>query len=174
MPTYSFKGVAPRLGTGVYLAPNASVIGDVVIGEASSIWFGAVLRGDVFPIRVGARTNVQDNAVVHVTGGKAATTIGDDVTIGHLALIHGCTIGNRCLIGMGSILLDGAVVEDDCFIAAGSLITPGTRVASRSLMVGRPARKARTLDDADLEDIRTAGALYMQYARDFSTELERI
>lgn len=172
MPIYAHKGVTPRLGTGVYLAPNASVIGDVTIGDSSSIWFGAVLRGDVFPIRIGARTNIQDNAVVHVTGGKAATTIGDDVTVGHLALIHGCTIGDRCLVGMGSIVLDGAIVEEECFIAAGSLIPPGMRVASRSLMVGRPARKARTLDDADLEEIRNAGALYVQYARDFATALE--
>ena len=174
MPIYSHKGVTPRLGTSVYLAPNASVIGDVVIGDESSIWFGVVVRGDVFPIRIGARTNVQDNAVVHVTNGKAATTIGDDVTIGHLALIHGCTIGHRCLIGMGSIVLDGAIVENECFIAAGSLIPPGMRVESRSLMVGRPARKARTLSDADLEEIRNAGALYMQYARDFATEVKLV
>ncbi len=172
MPLYSHKGVTPRLGTSVYLAPNASVIGDVVIGDGSSIWFGAVLRGDVFPIRIGARTNVQDNAVIHVTGGKAATTIGDDVTVGHLALIHGCTVGDRCLVGMGSIILDGAMVEDDCFIAAGSLIPPGMRVASRSLMVGRPAKKARTLDDSDLDEIKNAGALYVQYARDFTTDVK--
>ncbi len=174
MPVYPFKGVTPRLGAGVFVAPNASVIGDVVIGDASSIWFGVVLRGDVFPIRIGARTNIQDNTVVHVTGGKSATTIGDDVTVGHSALIHGCTVGSRCLVGMGSIVLDGAVIEDDCFIAAGSLVPPGMRVASRSLMIGRPAKKVRTLEDADLEDIRSAGALYVQYARDFSTELERI
>ncbi len=172
MPLYSHKGVSPRLGNSVYLAPNASVIGDVTIGDDSSIWFGAVLRGDVFPIRIGARTNIQDNAVVHVTGGKAATTIGDDVTVGHLALIHGCTIGNRCLIGMGSIVLDGAIVEDECFIAAGALVPPGMRVARRSLMVGRPAKLARTLTDADLEDIRNAGELYMQYARDFASAVE--
>jgi gamma-carbonic anhydrase len=174
MPLYSYKGVAPNLGRGVYLAPNATVIGDVVIGDDSSVWFGAVLRGDVFPIRIGARTNVQDNAVVHVTGSKAATTIGDDVTVGHLALIHGATIGNRCLIGMGSIVLDGAIVEDECFIAAGALVPPGMRVPSRSLMVGRPARKARTLNDAELEDIKNAGALYTQYARDFSTDVKPV
>ncbi|HVH44750.1 MAG TPA: gamma carbonic anhydrase family protein [Labilithrix sp.] len=168
MPLYSHKGVVPRLAEGVYIAPNASIIGDVVIGAESSIWFGVVLRGDVFPIRIGERTNVQDNAVVHVTNGKAATTIGDDVTVGHLALLHGCTIGSRCLVGMGSIVLDGAIVEDECFIAAGALVSPGTRVAPRSLMVGRPARKVRTLSDADLEDIRTAGSLYVQYARDFA------
>ncbi|MBN9159564.1 MAG: gamma carbonic anhydrase family protein [Myxococcales bacterium 68-20] len=174
MPIYSHKGVTPRIGERVYLAPNATVIGDVVIGDDSSVWFGAVLRGDVFPIRIGARTNIQDNAVVHVTGGKAETSIGDDVTVGHLALIHGCTVGNRCLVGMGSIVLDGAVVEDECFIAAGALVPPGMRVARRSLMVGRPARMARVLDDAALADIANAGALYMQYARDFATDLKLV
>ncbi len=174
MPLYSHKGVAPTLGRDVYVAPNATVIGDVVIGDASSVWFGAVIRGDVFPIRIGARTNIQDNAVVHVTNGKAATNIGDDVTVGHLALLHGCTIGNRCLIGMGSIVLDGAVVEDECFIAAGALVTPGMRVTSRSVMFGRPARRMRELDDADLESIRLAGAQYVDYAQDFRLDVKLI
>jgi carbonic anhydrase/acetyltransferase-like protein (isoleucine patch superfamily) len=174
MPLYSHKGVTPSLGHGVYLAPNVTLIGDVVVGDESSVWFGAVVRGDVFPIRIGARTNLQDNVVVHVTGDKAATTIGDDVTVGHLALIHGCTIGNRCLIGMGSIVLDGAIVEDECLIAAGALVPPGMRVARRSLMVGRPARKARTLGDADLENIRDAGAHYVEYARTFATDVKLV
>ena len=174
MPLYSHKGILPRLAPDVFVAPNATIIGDVVIGAQSSIWFGVVLRGDVFPIRIGARTNIQDNAVVHVTNGKAATTIGDDVTVGHLALLHGCTVGDRCLIGMGSIILDNAVIEDDCFVAAGSLISPGTRIAARSLVVGRPARKVRTLDDADLAEIRNAGALYVQYAHDFVNEVQLV
>src|SRR5262245_8788896 len=174
MPIYAHKRIAPTLGKDVYLAPNATVIGDVVIGDESSVWFGVVIRGDVFPIRIGARTNVQDNAVVHVTNGKAATSIGDDVTVGHLALVHGCAIGNRCLIGMGSIVLDDAIIEDECFIAAGALVPPGMRVAARSLMVGRPARKVRTLEDADLAEIANAGALYVQYARDFATDVKLI
>ncbi|MBX3205539.1 MAG: gamma carbonic anhydrase family protein [Labilithrix sp.] len=174
MPLYAHKGVTPRLGERVYLAPNATVIGDVVLGDDSSVWFGAVIRGDVFPIRIGARTNIQDNAVVHVTGGRAATTIGDDVTVGHLALVHGATVGSRCLVGMGSIVLDGAVVEDDCFIAAGALVPPGMRVASRSMMVGRPARVARTLSDADLAEIAGAGGLYVQYAREFATDVKPV
>lgn len=174
MPIYSHKGVVPKIAPDVYVAPNASIIGDVVIGAGSSIWFGTVLRGDVFPIRIGERTNIQDNAVVHVTNGKAATTVGDDVTVGHLALLHGCTIGHRCLVGMGSIVLDGAVVEDDCFIAAGALVSPGTKVAARSLMIGRPARKIRTLTDADLEEIRNAGSLYVQYAREFRSDVELV
>lgn len=168
MAVYALRGVRPQLGEGVFVAPSASVIGDVVLGAESSVWFGTVLRGDVFPIRVGARTNVQDNAVVHVTGGKSATTIGDDVTVGHLALVHGCTIGSRCLIGMGSIVLDDAVIEDECLIAAGSLVPPRMRIPTRSLVMGRPAKVIRTLDPSDLQHIREAGALYVGYARDFA------
>jgi carbonic anhydrase/acetyltransferase-like protein (isoleucine patch superfamily) len=168
---FALHGVAPKLGRGAFVAPTASVIGDVVLGDESSIWFGTVVRGDVFPIRIGARTNVQDNAVIHVTGGKSATTIGDDVTIGHLALVHGCTVGSRCLIGMGSILLDDAVVEDDCLIAAGTLVPPRMRVPARSLVMGRPAKVVRTLELQDLEHIREAGALYVGYARDYAAGL---
>lgn len=171
MGIYTLKGVTPQLGEGVFVAPTASVIGDVVLGAESSIWFGTVLRGDVFPIRVGARTNVQDNAVVHVTGGKSPTTIGDDVTIGHLALVHGCTIGSRCLIGMGSIVLDDAIIEDECLIAAGSLVPPRMRIPARSLVMGRPARVVRRLEQADIEHIREAGALYVGYAREYLTDL---
>lgn len=171
MPLYVHKGVTPILGKDVYVAPNATIIGDVVIGDQSSIWFGAVIRGDVFPIRIGARTNIQDNAVVHVSAGKARTTIGDDVTLGHLALVHGCTIGSRCLIGMGSIVLDNAVVEDECFVAAGALVPPGMRIPSRSLAVGRPARVIRKLEEADLADIRNAGTMYVQYALDFASDV---
>ncbi len=167
MPVFELNGVTPTLGRSVFIAPTASVIGDVVLGDESSVWFGVVMRGDVFPIRVGARTNVQDNAVVHVTGGQTATSIGDDVTIGHSAIVHGCTVGNRCLIGMGSIVLDGAVVEDDSFVGAGTLVPPRMRVPSRSLVLGRPAKVIRTLDSADLLQIREAGAQYVANARAF-------
>jgi carbonic anhydrase/acetyltransferase-like protein (isoleucine patch superfamily) len=167
MTVYALKGVTPKLGRATFVAPSASVIGDVVLGDESSVWFGTVLRGDVFPIRIGARSNVQDNAVVHVTGGQAATSLGDDVTIGHMALIHGCTVGNRCLIGMGSTVLDGAVIEDDCLVAAGSLVPPRMRIPTGSLAMGRPARVVRVLSPADLEHIREASTLYAGYARDF-------
>jgi carbonic anhydrase/acetyltransferase-like protein (isoleucine patch superfamily) len=169
-PIHSFKGVTPKLGRGVFIAPSASVIGDVVIGDDSSVWFGAVLRGDAFPIRIGARTNIQDNAVVHITGGKAATSVGDDVTVGHLALIHGCTVGNRCLVGMGSILLDGAVIGDECFIAAGALVPPGMRVPTRSLVMGRPGKVVRMLAPADLEHIRDAAAVYVAHVAEYLAE----
>jgi carbonic anhydrase/acetyltransferase-like protein (isoleucine patch superfamily) len=159
----------------VFIAPNATVIGDVYIGAGSSVWFGTTIRGDVFPIRIGARTNIQDNSVIHVTGGTARTTVGDDVTVGHMALLHGCTVGNRVLVGMGSIVLDGAVLEDDCILAAGSLVGPGSRIPTRSLAMGRPAKVVRPLKDEDLTWVRAAGTLYVEYAKTFqSPELVRI
>lgn len=171
MPIYALNGVKPQIHESAWIAPNATVIGDVVIGEGSSVWFGAVIRGDVFPIRIGARTNIQDNAVVHVTNGRAATTIGDDVTIGHSAIIHGCTVGNRCLVGMGSTVLDNATVEDDVFVAAGSLVPPGARVESGGMAIGRPAKRVRALNDMDRMEIAGAAALYVQYAQDFRSGL---
>ena len=167
---YEHCGKAPVLGRDVFIAPNATVIGDVELGDESSIWFGCIVRGDVFPIRFGARTNLQDGSVVHVTGGKARTTVGDDVTIGHMALLHGCTIGSRTLIGMGSIILDGAVIGDECIIAAGSLIAPGAKIPARSLVMGRPGKVVRTLADEDLGWVREAGSLYVGYARTFRSD----
>ena len=113
MAVYELSGVRPALGRDVFVAESASVIGDVHLGDEASVWFGAVLRGDYFPIRVGARTNIQDNCVVHITADRAATTVGDDVTVGHGVTLHGCTVGDRCLVGMGSIVLDGAVLGEE-------------------------------------------------------------
>jgi len=172
MTVYSLAGVRPTLGEGVWIAPNASVIGDVVLGPHSSVWFGTVLRGDVHAIRVGARTNIQDNSVVHVTGGKWSTTIGDDVTVGHGAIVHGCNVGARSLIGMGSIVLDGAVIEEECLVAAGALVPPGMRVKARSLVMGRPGWTVKTLGEADLASIREAAELYVQYAKSFGAGLQ--
>jgi carbonic anhydrase/acetyltransferase-like protein (isoleucine patch superfamily) len=174
MSLYELRGTRPILGRDVFVADSAAVIGDVHLGDQAGVWFGAVLRGDYFPIRVGARTNLQDNSVVHITAGQAATSIGDDVTVGHAAVIHGCTIGHRCLVGMGSIVLDGAVVGDDSFIAAGSLVTPGTVIPPRSFVLGRPAKVARPVRDEDLAWIRQAAALYVGYARDFAAHARRI
>ncbi len=140
------------------------------LGDESSVWFGAVLRGDVFPIRFGTRTNVQDGSVVHVTGGQAATTVGDDVTIGHMVLLHGCTVGNRCLIGMGSIVLDGAEIGDECLVAAGTLISPRTKIPPRSMVMGRPGKVVSLLTDAHLRMVRDAGNLYVGYARTFRSD----
>jgi gamma-carbonic anhydrase len=175
MPLYEYNGVRPTLGRGVYVAPSASVIGDVVLGDDSSVWFGCVIRGDLMPIRFGARTNLQDGSVVHVTGGKTSTTIGDDVTVGHLVLLHGCTVGHRVLVGMGSVLLDGVVVEDDAVIGAGSLLTPGTRVPAGSLALGRPAKVVRQLTDADRAWVRESGKVYVDAARTYlSSAVRRI
>src|SRR5690349_10964293 len=110
MAIYELSGHRPTIGSNVFVAPNATVIGDVVLGDDASIWFGAVLRGDCFPIRIGARTNIQDGSVVHITANMAATSIGDDVTVGHMVLLHGCKVGHRCLVGMGSILLDNCEI----------------------------------------------------------------
>ncbi len=174
MALYEHLGIAPRLASDVFVADTATVIGDVEIGAQSSVWFSTVIRGDVFPIRIGARTNIQDGSVVHVTGGKAKTTVGDDVTVGHMALLHGCTVGNACLIGMGSIVLDGAVIGDECIVAAGSLVSPGTVVPPRSLVMGSPARVKRALTDQDLAWVREAGRLYVDYAATFRTAVRRL
>jgi gamma-carbonic anhydrase len=147
-----------------FVVASAVVVGDVVVGASASVWFNAVVRGDVERIRIGARTNVQDNATVHVTRERWATILGDDVTVGHGAILHGCTVGNRCLVGMGAILLDGVVVEDECIVAAGALLAPGTRVVSRSLMVGSPAKRVRALRDDELAWIGRSAAGYVAHA----------
>lgn len=172
MAIYELEGVKPTIASDVFVAPSASVIGDVVIGESSSIWFGVVVRGDVFPIRIGARTNVQDNSVVHVTGQKTMTTIGDDVTVGHSAIVHGCKVGSRCLVGMGSIILDGAVIEDECFIAAGALVPPGMHVPSRSMVMGRPGKVVRIVRPDELAAMDFASRDYVRNARDFMAALK--
>jgi carbonic anhydrase/acetyltransferase-like protein (isoleucine patch superfamily) len=164
MAIYEFDGKAPRIGKNVYIAPNATVIGDVEIGDDSSIWFSAVVRGDMYPIRIGKNVNVQDGAVVHVTAGMAETHIGDNVVIGHLALVHGCTIGSRCLIGMGATVLDNAQIGDECLIAAGALITPRTKIANRSFVVGRPGKVMREVSENDLFGIDAGAASYREFA----------
>ncbi len=174
MAVYELKGVRPVLGRDVFIAENASVIGDVHLGDEASVWFGAVLRGDYFSIRVGARSNIQDNTVVHITSGTAKTTIGEDVVVGHSAIIHGATIGNRCLIGMGSIVLDNAIVGDDSLVAAGSLVTPDTVIPPRRVAMGRPARVVREVSEADLASIRNGAANYLRYAREFRAGCKRV
>jgi carbonic anhydrase/acetyltransferase-like protein (isoleucine patch superfamily) len=174
MAIYELKGVRPRVGRDVFVAEGARVIGDVHLGDAASVWFNAVLRGDYMPIRVGARTNIQDNAVVHITSGVSGATIGDDVTVGHSAIIHGCTVGNGCLIGMSSVVLDGAIIGDASFVAAGTLITPGTIVPPRSFVVGRPGKVLRAVTERDLTSLRESASRYAQYAGEFRDGCKRI
>ncbi len=139
-----FRGKTPVIGEGVYLAPTAVVIGDVVIGDGSSIWFGTVLRGDMAPIRVGRETNIQDNCTVHVDEGFAAI-IGDRVSVGHNAVVHGCTVEDECLVGIGALVLTGARVRRGSVVAANSVVREGQQVGPRELVAGAPARVKRTL-----------------------------
>ncbi|WP_129136977.1 gamma carbonic anhydrase family protein [Luteimonas sp. YGD11-2] len=159
----------PRLGARVYVDPAATVIGDVELGDDVSVWPGTVIRGDVNFVRIGARTSVQDGSVIHVSHdgphaklGGFATVIGEDVTIGHKAIIHACTIGNASLIGMGAILLDGVRVGDHAMIGAGALVPPGKVVGDGELWVGNPARPVRTLTDAQIEGLRYSAAHYVR------------
>jgi carbonic anhydrase/acetyltransferase-like protein (isoleucine patch superfamily) len=145
------------------------VAGDVVIGEDSGIWFHAVVRGDIEPIRIGMRGNIQDLCVVHVRHGRPVH-LGDDVTVGHRAILHGCTVESRVLIGMGAIVLDGAVIGEESIVGAGSLIPPGAVIPPRSLVLGSPARVKRPLTDADVQSIVDSARRYVGYARQYLLE----
>lgn len=170
----SFEGVAPKLSAEVFVAENATVIGRVELGEGANIWYGCVLRGDVGAIKIGARTNVQDLSVIHVTGGQYDTTIGEDVTIGHRAILHGCEVHDRVLIGMGAIVLDGAVIESDVLVAAGAVVTPGTRIKSGYLALGSPARALRPLAPTEIDFLKKSAAGYVDLARRHATRTSTI
>jgi len=161
----SYRGVSPRIDPTAWIAPGAIVVGDVEIGSDSSIWYGTLLRGDVNAIRIGRRTNVQDHCVLHVTAERFACSLGDEVTVGHRAVVHGCTIGDGALIGIGAIVLDGARVEEEAWIAAGALVTPGTVVPRGTLAVGVPARVKRTLGASEREEQRQRTLRYVETAR---------
>ena len=160
----SLNGWAPQIDPSAYIQSSARVIGDVHIGADSSVWFNAVIRGDGHHVRIGARTNVQDNATIHVTTGRHPTVLGDDVTVGHNAVLHGCTIGHRCLIGIGAIVLDRCLIGDGCLIGAGALLTPGTNVEPGHLALGNPARVVRPLSDAEREHIEQSARGYVATA----------
>jgi carbonic anhydrase/acetyltransferase-like protein (isoleucine patch superfamily) len=159
-----YAGRAPRLHASVFVAENAVVVGDVEVGEGSSIWFGTVVRGDVNHVRIGARTNLQDLTVVHVTSATHPTVIGDDVTVGHRAVLHGCTIRDRCLVGIGAIVMDGAVVGHDAMVGAGALVAPGTVVPPGTLVLGSPAKPRRELTPEERAFLRTSAERYAGYA----------
>ncbi len=160
---HAFKGMTPKLDDSVFSVDSADIIGDVEIGSDSSVWFQVVIRGDVNHIRIGARTNVQDGTVIHVTNKTNPTIIGDDVTIGHNATLHGCTIGNRCLIGMGAVILDGAKIADDVMVAAGALVVPGTVIPSGTLYVGSPAAYKRHLSADEIAGLKQSATNYLNY-----------
>lgn len=157
-----WKGVMPTVAETAFVAPNTSLIGDVEVAELASIWFGSTLRGDVMPIRIGARTSIQDNSVVHATEGWAPTIVGEDCVVGHGVILHGCTLGNRVLVGMGTVILDEVEIGDDVLIGAGSLITPRTKLPSGTLVLGRPAKPKRDLTDAERASIVEGAAHYVK------------
>ena len=162
-----YRGRLPVVHSTAYVDASAQVIGDVEIGAESSVWMNAVVRGDVNTIRIGQRSNVQDGTVVHVMHETHPTRIGDDVTIGHAAIVHGCTIGNRVLIGMGATILNGAVIGDDTIVAAGTLVTEGAEIPPRSLVMGSPGKVRRTLSDEDVASILEYAANYVRYKKDY-------
>ena len=162
-----YRGHLPVVHPSAYVDASAQVIGDVTIGDESSVWMQVVIRGDVNRIRIGRRTNVQDATVVHVMHETHPTTVGDNVTIGHGAIVHGCTIEDRVLIGMGAIVLNGAFVGHDSIVAAGSLVTEGMRIPGRSLVMGSPAKVRRVLSDADVASIMEYADNYVRYRLDY-------
>ena len=171
MPLYSIDGLSPLLGPGAWAAPSADLIGDVRLGARASVWFGAVIRADNTPIRIGEEANVQDGAVGHSDPG-APLTIGARVTVGHQAILHGCTVADDCLIGMGARVLNGAFLGPECLVGANALITEGKRFEEGGLIVGAPARLVRPLSDTEKAALRLSAAHYAEKAAHYATDLE--
>jgi carbonic anhydrase/acetyltransferase-like protein (isoleucine patch superfamily) len=172
-PLFAFEGKMPSVAADAFVAPTASIIGDVVIGALSGIWFGCVLRGDTNYIRVGARTNIQDGTIIHVNRGSFPTIIGDDVTVGHAAIVHACTLKDRAFVGMGATVLDGAVIEEGGMLAAGALLTPGKRIGPGELWQGSPARLWRVMDAEEQAKFAQTGTHYVELAQRFRVEMRK-
>ena len=158
------RGQHPQIHADAWCAENAVVIGDVQIGAKSTIWYNVTIRGDVHSIRIGKETNVQDGTVIHCTFEEHATEVGDRVTIGHLVMLHGCTIGAGCLIGMGSIVMDGVVIGENSLVGAGSLVTEGSQFPPGSLILGRPAKLKRALTPEEIKNLQKSADNYLMYA----------
>ncbi len=165
-----YKGVRPTIAPDAFIAQNAVITGDVVIGAQSGVWFGCVLRGDVHRIRVGERTNIQDGTIVHVTRQRFACTIGSNVTVGHAAILHGCTLEDDSFVGMGATVMDGAIVESGGMVAAGALVTPGKVVRKGELWAGSPAKLLRPLSEAEIANFSASAAHYVELAWDYIVE----
>ncbi len=162
-----YKGITPRLHDTVFVLDGVRIIGDVEIGERSSVWFNTVIRGDVHYIRIGKRTNIQDNSSLHVTKDTYPLIIGDDVTVGHAVVLHGCTVKDRCLIGMGAVILDDAEIGEDSIVGAGALVTEGTNVPAGSLVIGMPARVSRRLRPEEISRILRSANNYIEYTKNY-------
>jgi carbonic anhydrase/acetyltransferase-like protein (isoleucine patch superfamily) len=171
MPLYAMDDAAPQLGQGAWAAPSADLIGDVRLAARASVWFGAVIRADNTPILIGEDSNIQDGAIGHSDPGFPLS-IGARVTVGHQAILHGCTIADDCLVGMGARILNGAVLESECLVGAGALITEGKQFASGSLIVGSPARVVRQLSDAERQALRASAAHYAEKAARYAEALK--
>ncbi|HEV2801471.1 MAG TPA: gamma carbonic anhydrase family protein [Pyrinomonadaceae bacterium] len=165
-----FQGKHPQIHESAFVEASAQVIGDVWMGEQSSVWFNAVVRGDVFYIRIGNRTNIQDGTVVHVTNGTHATILEDEVTVGHNVTLHGCYIERGCLIGMGSIVMDDVRIGAQSIVAAGALVSPGTRVPPRSLVMGVPAKVKRALTTEEVEGLAQYWKNYVEYTEQYKND----
>lgn len=164
-----YRGVQPNVASSAWIDESAQVIGDVTIDEESSVWMNTVVRGDVHHIRIGRRTNLQDGTVVHVMRDQFPAVIGDEVTVGHGAILHGCTIHDRVLVGMGAIVLNGVEIHSDCIVAAGSLLVEGVTIPARSLVMGSPAQVKRPLTDAEVASVRDYASRYVRYRLDYMT-----
>ena len=173
MPQYRIAGQQPQVPASAWVAPSADLIGDVQLGEQASIWFGAVVRADNTPIVVGARANIQENAVCHSDPG-APLTIGEGCTVGHQAMLHGCTLGANVLVGMGATILNRAVIGENSLVGAGSLVTEGKTFPPGSLIVGSPARAVRQLDEAAIAGLKLSAAHYAAKAAEYAKDLNRI
>lgn len=158
------KGVSPELGEGCFVAENATIVGDVVLGNECTIWFNAVIRGDVNAIRIGNKTNIQDGAIIHCTYQKAATTVGSNVSVGHNAIVHGCTVEDNVLIGMGAIVMDNVVVQKNCIVAAGSVVLENTICESGFIYAGVPAKKVKPLSQEQIDNLDKVANNYVLYA----------
>jgi carbonic anhydrase/acetyltransferase-like protein (isoleucine patch superfamily) len=163
----TYKGIKPKIAATAFIEASAQVIGDVEIGEQSSVWFNCVIRGDVYHVRVGHSTNIQDGTIIHVTNGRFPTIIGNYVTVGHGVMLHGCRIKDRSLLGIGSIILDDVEVGEESFIAAGSLITPGTVIPPRSMVMGSPARVRRQVTEEEIARIDIHWRHYIEYKNNY-------
>lgn len=171
MPVIPFKGKTPVIGPGTWIAPDAWVIGDVEIGENVSIFFGAVIRGDILPIKVGAGTNIQEGAVLHTSTDLSPTIVGSNVTIGHRAIIHGCQVQNECIVGMGSTILDGATIGERTIIGANSLVTMNSKITPKSLALGAPAKVVRELTAEELLGLERSAKSYQQLGGEYKAIL---
>ncbi len=171
-PLYPFEGKLPVIDPTAFVAPTAAVIGDVEIGPDSGVWYHCVLRGDTFPIRIGARSNIQDGTIVHVARGTLPAVIGDDVTVGHACIIHACTLKNRAVVGMGATVLDGAVIEEGGMLGAGGLLPPGKRIGPNELWIGSPARFVRVMSEAELAGWRRNAEHYAGLGKRHSASLK--